>query len=176
MAQLFYEIGILPTKDYSECSAADLVAQFVSQSAPKTREALRLALGKVLFVDEAYRLQDGQFGKEAVNEIVDCLTKPDFMGKLVVILAGYTDDMNSLLNVNPGLSSRFPEEVIFENMKPHDCLTLLKRQLQQAGLDITSDLSNKESDEYRQLSGHLQELSKLPSWGNGRDIRTLSRR
>lgn len=176
MADLFYEIGILPTKEYSECSAADLVAQFVGQSAPKTREVLRSALGKVLFVDEAYRLRDGEFGKEAVNEIVDCLTKPDFMGKLVVILAGYTDDMNSLLKLNPGLASRFPEEVIFENMKPHDCLVLLKQLLQEAGLGVTFAIDDQDSDDYHSLCSHLRELSMLPSWGNGRDIKNLSKK
>ena len=69
-------------------------------------------LGKVLFVDEAYRLGEGQFAKEAIDELVDSLTKPQFFGKLVVILAGYTENMNKLLKVNPGLSSRFPEEII----------------------------------------------------------------
>lgn len=166
----------MPTKDYYECSAADLIAQFVGQSAPKTREVMRSALGKVLFVDEAYRLQDGQFGIEAVNEIVDCLTKPDFMGKLVMIIAGYTDDINSLLRVNPGLASRFPEEVFFQSMKPHDCLTLLRRQLEQAGLDVVADFSNNCSPECLQVYAYFRELSEFPSWGNGRDIRTLSKK
>lgn len=56
MAEFYYEIGILSTKEYVECSASDLVAQYVGQSGPKTREALTKALGKVLFIDEAYRL------------------------------------------------------------------------------------------------------------------------
>lgn len=82
-------------------------------------------------MDEAYRLCDGDFGKECVNELVDSMTKPQFMGKIVVILAGYSADMNNLLRVNPGLSSRFPEEAVFELMEPQECLTLLERQLRQ---------------------------------------------
>lgn len=65
----------------------------------------------MLFVDEAYRFCDDGFGKEAVNQLMDSMTKPNFLDKVVVILAGYTDDMDRLLQMNPGLFSRFPEEV-----------------------------------------------------------------
>lgn len=176
IAKLFFEIGILSTDNYKECSAADLVAPFVGQSAPRAREMLREALGKVLFVDEAYRLQDSEFGREAVNEIVDSLTKPEFMGKLVVILAGYTNDMNSLLSVNPGLSSRFSEEVLFENMAPCDCLILLKRELRLSKLEVASDLTEPGNPGHQTVLDRFQELATLDSWGNGRDVKTLSKR
>jgi ATPase family associated with various cellular activities (AAA) len=172
MAELFYEMGVLTTKDYLECSASDLIGQYVGQTAPKTRDVLRKALGKVLFVDEAYRLCDGEFGKEGLNELVDSLTKPQFIRKIVVILAGYSDDMNNLLRTNPGLSSRFPEQVVFENMKPQECLTLLGRQLKQNGIEIVEDDASQQYDE---VINRLQELSSLPCWGNGRDIQTLSK-
>ena len=175
MAELFYEMGILLTKDYLECSASDLIAQFVGQSAPRTRDTLKKGLGKVLFIDEAYRLCDGEFGREAVNELVDCLTKPLFVGKIVIILAGYTEDINRLLKVNPGLCSRFPEEVVFGNMQPEECLTLLYRQLQQNGIDIGSELQDTGSESYLELIATLKELSSLSSWGNGRDIKTISK-
>ena len=175
MAEFFYEMGILLTKDYLECSASDLIAQFVGQSAPRTRDTLRKGLGKVLFIDEAYRLCDGEFGREAVNELVDCLTKPLFVGKIVIILAGYTEDINRLLKVNPGLCSRFPEEVVFGNMQPEECLTLLYRQLQQNGIDIGSELQDTGSESYLELIATLKELSSLSSWGNGRDIKTISK-
>ncbi|KAI9769554.1 MAG: hypothetical protein M1840_004032 [Geoglossum simile] len=172
MAELFYEMGVLSTKDYLECSASDLIGQYVGQTAPKTRDVLRKALGKVLFVDEAYRLCDGEFGKEGLSELVDSLTKPQFIRKIVVILAGYGDDMNNLLRTNPGLSSRFPEQVIFENMKPQECLTLLGRQLKQNGIEIAEDTA---SPQYIEVIDRLQKLSSLPWWGNGRDIQTLSK-
>ena len=175
MAELFYEMGILLTKDYLECSASDLIAQFVGQSAPRTRDTLKKGLGKVLFIDEAYRLCDGEFGREAVSELVDCLTKPLFVGKIVIILAGYTEDINRLLKVNPGLCSRFPEEVVFRNMRPEECLTLLYRQLQQSGIDIGSEFQETRSKSYLELIALLKELSSLSSWGNGRDIKTISK-
>jgi hypothetical protein len=104
-------MGILSSPEVIECSASDLVGQYVGQTGPKTQKQLEKALGKVLFVDEAYRLGEGNFATEAVNELVDLVTKPKFLGKIVIILAGYDNDMNKLMAVNPGLSSRFPEEV-----------------------------------------------------------------
>jgi ATPase family protein associated with various cellular activities (AAA) len=175
MGQLFYSMGILTSEEYEECSASDLIAQFVGQSAPKTREALTRGLGKVLFIDEAYRLCDGEFGREAVNELVDSLTKPQFAGKLVVILAGYNDDINRLLRINPGLSSRFPEEVTFEPMKPLECLTLLKKELEKNDIVLDSGFQDTMSNTYQQLVDTLTELSNLPSWGSGRDVKTLAK-
>jgi AAA+ superfamily predicted ATPase len=104
-------MGILSSAEVVECSASDMVGQYVGHTGPKTQKLLEKALGKVLFIDEAYRLGEGHFAAEAVNELVDLITKPQFANKIVIILAGYDHDMNKLMAVNPGLSSRFPEEV-----------------------------------------------------------------
>jgi hypothetical protein len=97
------------------------------------------------------------------------------MGKIVVILAGYNEDINRLLRVNPGLSSRFPHEVLFENMKPSECMELLLRDLEKAAIDIDPEIKNKVSSSYMQAVETLEELCSLPSWGNGRDVKTLSK-
>jgi hypothetical protein len=173
MGQVFYDMGLLSTKEYVDCSASDLVGQYVGQTGPKTVSVLKRGLGKVLFIDEAYRLGDGQFAKEAIDELVDSLTKPQFFGKMVVILAGYTKNMNSLLSVNPGLSSRFPEEIIFQNMSARECLTLLQCQLEEAGIEYR--LENRQSGTYSAIVDRLNKLSSLPGWANGRDVQTLSK-
>jgi hypothetical protein len=98
------QMGILGSNEYVECSASDLIGQYVGQTEPKTEGKLTEALGRVLFIDEAYRFCDGHFGTEAINELVECLTKPKFMEKIVVILAGYTHQIDDLLRVNPGRS------------------------------------------------------------------------
>jgi hypothetical protein len=95
------------------------------------------------------------------------------LGKLVVILAGYSENMNRLLNVNPGLSSRFPEEVVFQNMSADESMTLLQRQLKFAGIEFVLD--NHQSQSQSDIIKHFDKLSRLPSWGNGRDVKTLSR-
>lgn len=172
MGQMFYDMGLLSTNDYSECSASDLVGQFVGQTGPKTTNVLRKGLGKVLFVDEAYRLAEGHFAKEAIDELVDRLTKPEFLGKMVVILAGYTENMNELLSVNPGLSSRFPEEIMFQNMTPEECLTLLQQQLSKEEVEFNLD---SQSRSHSDIANLLKRLSALPSWANGRDVKTLTK-
>ena len=134
---------------------------------------LKRGLGKVLLVDEAYRLGEGQFAKEAIDELVDSLTKPQFLGKIVVILAGYCENMNRLLSINPGLSSRFAEEIVFQNMTPGECLTLLQSQLKEAGIEFV--LEDRPSGSYSGMVDTFNKLSSLPAWGNGRDIQTLSK-
>ena len=173
--QFYYQLGILSTTELIDCSASDFIGQFVGQTGPKTKKMLKSALGKVLFVDEAYRFCDGGFGKEAINELVDSLTRTEYMSKVVVILAGYNDDMDRLLRINPGLSSRFPEEIPFHNMKPHDCLLLLKDNIRKSGVEVTPMLQEKGSEQYLSVIKSLTELSKLSTWGNGRDIKTLAK-
>lgn len=172
MGQVFYDMGFLSTADVHECSATDLVAGYVGQTGPKTIQLLEKALGKVLFVDEAYRLGEGAFAAEAVNELVDSLTKPRFAGKIIVILAGYEDSMNELLSVNEGLSSRFSEEVVFTNMEPEDCWRFLQQCLGKTGIAIDQTDTRASSLEIISL---FRELSGLPSWGNGRDVQTISK-
>ena len=82
MGKVYYDMGFLATAEVIEVSATELVGQFVGQTGPKAHKLLERALGKILFVDEAYRLGEGQFAKEAMDEIVDCITKPKFVQKL----------------------------------------------------------------------------------------------
>lgn len=174
MGQVFFDMGFLSAVEVVECSASDLIGSYVGQTGPKTRAQLEKALGKVLFVDEAYRLAEGNFATEAINELVDLLTKPTFMDKIVVILAGYDSDINKLLSVNPGLASRFPEQVVFRDMSPDHCLEVLKRSIEEQ--DIQSPpITDPDSNIHTQLVVLLKRLASLPSWGNARDIKTLAK-
>ncbi|KAJ5249492.1 hypothetical protein N7524_011808 [Penicillium chrysogenum] len=103
-----------------ETSATDLVGQYVSQMGPKTQKVLEQALGKVLFIDEAYRLAEGDFSREAVDELVDCITTPRYAQKLIIILAEYDADINHLMSINSSLRSRFPESIQFEPLPSSD--------------------------------------------------------
>lgn len=168
-------MGFLAFKEVIECSATDMVGQYVGQTGPKTQGVFEKALGKVLFIDEAYRLSEGHFAKEAMDEIVGLMTNERFMNKLVVILAGYDQQMNELLAVNPGLSSRFSEEIIFQNMSSEQCLELLDKELRKNRI-IVPELSDKTSPMYVETQDVIAQMSALPSWGNGRDVKTLGKR
>ncbi|KJX93000.1 hypothetical protein TI39_contig4460g00001 [Zymoseptoria brevis] len=83
-----------------------------------TKRLLESALAKVLFIDEAYRLAGGHISQGALDELVDGLTNERFFRKLIVILGGYDADIDKLLWMNPGLSSGFPEEIVFKPFPP----------------------------------------------------------
>ena len=174
MGQVFFDMGFLSAVEVIECSASDLIGSYVGQTGPKTRAQLEKALGKVLFVDEAYRLAEGNFATEAINELVDLLTKPTFMDKIVVILAGYDNDINNLISVNPGLASRFPEQIVFRNMSPEHCLEVLKRDVEKEDIQ-TPPLVDPRSKVHKEMVVLLKQLASLPSWGNARDIKTLAK-
>ncbi|KAJ7035052.1 P-loop containing nucleoside triphosphate hydrolase protein [Mycena alexandri] len=169
MGQVYYDMGFLSSPKVEECSASDLVGQYVGQTGPKTTKLFGKALGRVLFIDEAYRLGEGQFAKEAIDELVGILTQPKYQSKIVVILAGYDAEMNDLLAVNTGLSSRFSETLVFANMSAEKCLQVLKRELEKGNVHLDDSGSKDVIDV-------VEEMSRLSSWGNARDMKTISKK
>eukprot|EP00834_Sanchytrium_tribonematis_P005090 NODE_287_length_10726_cov_0.240614.p1 type:complete len:1727 gc:universal NODE_287_length_10726_cov_0.240614:1929-7109(+) len=166
MGEFFYNLGLLGSSKVIEASASDLIGQYVGQTSPKVVEVLEKGLGQVLFIDEAYRLNtpgSGGFAKEALDEIVDQMTKPRFFKKLVVILAGYKEDVDKLMSSNPGLKSRFPEEIIFENFSAEQCDELFRSHIKSKNYKV-SGLS---------LIEYFGELRDTENWGNGRDLKTM---
>ncbi len=184
MGKVFYDAGFLASGKVLDCSASDLVGQYVGHTGPKVRQLLDKALGAVLLIDEAYRLREGQFAKEALDELVDCITKERYHKRLIVILAGYENDVNALLAVNPGLTSRFSEVLDFNSLSPAHCFELLgKNVLKQKASIVKGGKGNMALDcletpaaEFQtEVCRLLERLSKLPGWGNARDIETLTR-
>jgi hypothetical protein len=175
MGSVYYDMGMLASNEVIECSASDLVGQYIGHTGPKTKKLFEKALGRVLFIDEAYRLGEGHFAQEAMDELVGLLTHEQFRGKLIVILAGYDQEINNLLQVNTGLSSRFPEEILFKNIEPAKCLEILDRKLQKQNVQLPT-LRDPLSPIYGQLVSLVDQLSGLPSWGNARDMETLAKK
>lgn len=91
---------------------------------------------------------------------------------MVLILAGYENDMNNLMRANEGLSSRFADEILFPSLTPVHCLRLLEDILKQSQISFPS---MQESATYHELLKSMAEMSKLPSWGNARDVQTLAK-
>ncbi|KAF2813185.1 P-loop containing nucleoside triphosphate hydrolase protein [Mytilinidion resinicola] len=174
MGKVYYDMGFLSTAEVVECSATELVGQYVGHTGPKTQKLLEKALGKVLFIDEAYRLAEGDFATEAMDELVDSLTKPKFAQKLVTILAGYDADINRLMSINPGLTSRFPEAIVFHHLTPGQCLQLFGDVLKKKKLNTTV-LEPPSDALHQRLLDSFKVLSKLPAWGNARDVQTLAK-
>ncbi|CAN0584137.1 unnamed protein product, partial [Laminaria digitata] len=96
------------------------IHSYIGQAAIKTKGMMDKAIGKVLFIDEAYGLNPHQTGshgatfmQEAVDQLVQCLTDGKYKGNMVVVVAGYARDIDGLMQANPGLASRFPETLHF---------------------------------------------------------------
>ena len=175
MGEVYFDMGLLARATVHECSASDIVGQYVGQTGPLVRKTFEKALGQVLFIDEAYRLKDGPFAKEAIDEIVSLLTDERYKAKIIVILAGYDNDVNELLAVNRGLSSRFTEEVIFVNLRPEECLQILEKEMQKKNITLPG-LVDRSSPLSCALSEIFIQFSSLKSWGNARDVLTLSKK
>ncbi len=113
LAKLYANIGALSKGQLVEVDRSGLVAGYVGQTALKTQEKIKEALGGVLFIDEAYALsqKDDAFGQEAIDTILKAME--DHRDDLVVIVAGYTKPMEEFINSNPGLKSRFNKYIEF---------------------------------------------------------------
>lgn len=187
MGKVFYDMGFLDAATVEQCSATDLIGQYVGQTGPKVQQQLDRALGRVLFIDEAYRLSSSgsSFAKEATDELVDALTKPRYLNRLVVILAGYTEDIDRLMASNPGLTSRFPERIDFRALTGSECVVLLstllhKKQAQLRGKGITLDLTLLEPETMapcfkNTIDTLFNSLALQNDWASARDVDTLAK-
>ena len=171
IGRVFHHTGLLATCEVVEASAKDMIAEYVGQTVNKTRRLLESALGKVLFIDEAYRLTGGSsFVREARDELVDAMTKPKFLGKMAIILAGYESNMDAMLSANPGLASRFETTIRFKNLSSEGCVTLLRKRLEESRVKV---MLGEEEGMIRDI---FDSLRTMKDWGNGRDIESIARR
>ncbi|MFJ7726299.1 AAA family ATPase [Neobacillus sp. NPDC097160] len=139
-SEFLKECGILKRGHLIVASRADFVAGYVGQTAAKTKKKIREALGGVLFIDEAYSLLShsaGDFGKEVIDTLVDEMTKQN--DNLVVVLAGYPNEMDQLLESNPGLRSRFKKFFLFPDYSPEELLDIMSTYAETFQYQLTVD-------------------------------------
>ncbi|MEV5432493.1 AAA family ATPase [Streptomyces sp. NPDC052701] len=173
LGRVFYALGLLGGDHLVEAQRADLVGEYLGQTAVKANELIDSALGGVLFVDEAYSLSNSGYGKGDAygDEALQVLLKraEDNRDHLVVILAGYPEGMDRLLAANPGLSSRFTTRVDFPSYRPPE-LTEIGKVLAAENGDHWDD---EALDELRSIAGHVVAQGWIDELGNGRFLRTL---
>ncbi|MFD7072146.1 AAA family ATPase [Streptomyces sp. NPDC059913] len=173
LGRVFYALGLLGGDHLVEAQRADLVGEFLGQTAVKANELIDSALGGVLFVDEAYSLANSGYSKGDAygDEALQVLLKraEDNRDHLVVILAGYPEGMDRLLATNPGLSSRFTTRVDFPSYRPAE-LTAIGEVLAAENGDRWDEES---LEELASISGHVVEQGWIDELGNGRFLRTL---
>ena len=166
LAQLYKEIGVLKTGQVVEVDRADLVAGYVGQTALKTQEKIKEAMGGVLFIDEAYTLakEGNDFGQEAIDTILKEME--DHRGEFIVIVAGYEEPMKKFIDSNPGLKSRFNKYFHFPDYSADELVTIFKTMLQKYDYSISKSAMNIVTEKITKM-----EQQKEPNFANARTVR-----
>ena len=162
VGRIYKALRVVPDGHLVETDASGLVAGFVGQTALKTAEQIDAALGGILFVDEAYGLTRNDFGIEAIDTLVKGME--DHRDELVVIVAGYTDEMREFLASNPGLQSRFPTTITFADYSAAELVDILRR--------IAADNDYTIPDDPRLAEAIAARMSG-PGFGNAREMRNI---
>lgn len=168
LSKIYKELGLLEKGHLIEVDRSSLVAGYQGQTAQKTEDVIKKALGGTLFIDEAYTLSRGanDFGQEAIDTLLKRME--DYSDQLVVIVAGYPNEMRNFLDSNPGLQSRFTNFFMFEDYAPEEML------------EITRVLSEKSG--YKIDDGALAHLTEVftniyenrdQNFGNARTVRNV---
>ncbi|MEV7773080.1 right-handed parallel beta-helix repeat-containing protein [Kitasatospora sp. NPDC086791] len=165
--QLLAELGVLPGGQLVETARADLVGRYVGHTAQLTKEAFDRARGGVLFIDEAYTLTPrhgggGDFGQEAVDTLMKLME--DHRDEVVVIVAGYEDEMRHFLASNPGLASRFSRQVEFGHYTDGELVTIVGRLAEKAGYTCAPETLEA-------LARVFAAMPRDRTFGNGRTAR-----
>lgn len=167
VANVLFNMGIISTNKLVETDRSGLVAGYIGQTAIKTREVIESALNGVLFIDEAYALAQGgdnDFGQEAIDTLVKMMD--DNRDRLVVILAGYYEDMQNFLNQNAGLKSRFPNVIEFEDYSTSELLSIAEKMYKEQGYVLSSEAAGL-------LEKIFEDGKKQSQFGNGRFVRNI---
>lgn len=162
VAGIYRALGVLKGGQLVETDRSGLVAGYVGQTALKTAEVVKSAIGGALFIDEAYSLATDDFGSEAIATLVKAME--DHRDELVLIVAGYPEEMATFINSNPGLSSRFRTTITFADYSDDELLAIFASMCKDADFTPTSDCTDV-------LRTMLHGVIRDREFGNARFIR-----
>ncbi|MEV5962891.1 AAA family ATPase [Kribbella sp. NPDC051952] len=164
LAGIYRDLGLLGSGQLIEVTRTDLIAEYLGQTAPRVRKVVQRALGGVLFIDEAYSLNDSQsYGAEAIATLVQEIE--EHRGELVVVMAGYEREMKLLLDANSGLRSRFPTVLTFPDYSRGELQTIYADLASTAGYTLEPGLLTG-------VSALIEPFRGMLGFGNGRLART----
>lgn len=169
LAKAYFNMNILSKGHFIEAERADLVGEYIGQTAQKTRALIQKSMGGVLFIDEAYSLARGgekDFGKEAIDTLVTHMENKQ--NDFVLILAGYPYEMERFLSINPGLKSRFPFIITFDDYSTDQLIKIAGQMAAKRDYQLTKDAEWK-------LRTHLhqQQQKTLHHFSNARYVRNM---
>lgn len=169
LGNIFKEINILSKGHLVEVERADLVGEFIGHTAQKTKEMIKKSLGGIMFIDEAYTLAQGgekDFGQEAIATLVKAME--DYREDIIVILAGYSNEMNRFIRSNPGLRSRFPIHIDFCDYDNEELFLIALQMYAERDYQLSNRCRWKLKNE---LNNFIR--TRHPHSGNARYVRNL---
>ena len=168
MGEVLQSMEILPTSRVIEASRATLVGKYMGETPKIVNNMCDKAMGGILFIDEAYTLssENDQYGKEAIETLMKRME--DDRGKFVVIAAGYKDEMEQFLTVNPGLASRFSHKMHIEDYNEDELLAIFKKMASKDNYKLSPEAEFKLMDIICR-----KVVSKSEAFGNAREMRNL---
>ncbi|MDP4090050.1 MAG: AAA family ATPase [Bacillota bacterium] len=168
LGEMLVEAGVLKKGHVVEVDRSKLVGQYVGQTAVLTRKAIESAMDGILFIDEAYSLNrsdsPNDYGIEAVDTLVKAME--DYRGRFVVILAGYTREINKLMQLNPGLKSRINVQIQFDNYNDEELLLIAKKNAAEKHYELDADAE----------AAFIEKINRLKvdeNFANGRTVRNI---
>lgn len=175
MAKLLHKAGVLPTSNLVEKSGETIVAGFVGQTQIAVTEFLREAQGGVLFIDEAHRLAStggrsgaNSFKEEAMGVLIGAMTSPEYQDNLLIVFAGYTEPIDSMLKTDQGLKRRIGARVEFNDITLTEAENLLHSKLKDENAQLDSSCHGEP------VQNIFKELKSRPGWGNIGDVERLA--
>lgn len=170
LAKIYKALGILSKGQLIETDRAGLVGGYVGQTAIKVHDKVQEALGGVLFIDEAYTLSNEKGGNDYGQEAIDTLLKlmEDNRDNLILIVAGYTDLMESFLSSNPGLRSRFNKHIHFQDYSPDELMKIFVSMCSKTGFVVTQGANQLLNAFFHKLYS-----SRQSDFANGRTVRNI---
>ena len=170
LAGIYHAIGVLSRGQLVEVDRSGLVAGFVGQTALKTQEVIQKALGGVLFIDEAYSLVNQESPNDFGGEAIEVLLKgmEDHRKDLVVIVAGYPEQMEEFIHANPGLESRFNKYFHFEDYDGEELAAIFQSMCDKHGYTMEEQTRGAAAEGFSLLYRNRDE-----NFGNARDVRNI---
>jgi stage V sporulation protein K len=169
LGDIYRSLRALRVGHLVEVQRSDLVAGYIGQTAPKMLEKCNQALDGILFIDEAYTLagtpgSSGDFGREAIDALLKFME--DHRDRIMVIVAGYPNEMRRFIDTNPGLAGRFTKTIDFPRYSPDDLCEILRRMAAKQHFTLPDGFEAK-------IKPWIAERSRAEDWANAREMRTL---
>lgn len=165
IAEILYQLGYVKQNKLVEVEAKDLIAGYVGQTALKTTEVLKSALDGVLFIDEAYATTHGgsgeasSYGQDFIATIIKSME--EYKDRLIIIFAGYKNEMDKFIKSNPGLQSRIGYRINFDDYTNEQLKAILKQRFEKADLKLQPKALEK-------AYGVIKDAAKVENFGNAR--------